>query len=32
MVFQLKKDGFLKNNVNKHRVINAILTEFKDFI
>ena len=27
MLFQGKKDAFLKNAVNKHRVINVILAE-----
>ena len=29
MLFQGKKDVFLKNAVNKHRVINVILAELK---
>ena len=27
--FQRKKDAFLRNTVNKHRVINFILTDLK---
>ena len=29
MVFQGKNDAFLRNTVNKHRVINVILTGLK---
>ena len=29
MLFQGRKDAFLKNTVNKHRVINVILAELK---
>ena len=29
MLFEEKKDAFLRNTINKHRVINIILTELE---